>query len=233
MKDRRSTCRGFCLPATFRPQGLATLSTVSSLRSRAGFVSHRQRSWDSPFEAFPSQGVLERLRPRAPTYRFPDPCSRRKRQAGRAGRGSWAFTPLESPWQLITLLAPELLDAPLGFPLLGCSNASLARDFARAPLLHFAAHPTRPANVCFRVSLGLRLAPLRRLSPTRWWEPTSRSNPSRVCAPSRTLVFERPCPPGYVFTSRRAVHCCRQADGPEGAPTALPKPPRLGRRRRA
>jgi hypothetical protein len=36
-------------PTTFRLQGLATLLAGSSLRSRAGFVSHRQRSWDSPF----------------------------------------------------------------------------------------------------------------------------------------------------------------------------------------
>jgi hypothetical protein len=33
----------------FRLQGLITLLTVLSLRCLAGFVSHRQRSWDSPF----------------------------------------------------------------------------------------------------------------------------------------------------------------------------------------
>jgi hypothetical protein len=31
--------------------------TVSSLRFRAGFFSHRQRSWDSPFGAFPTRKV--------------------------------------------------------------------------------------------------------------------------------------------------------------------------------
>ncbi len=36
--------------ATFRPQGLATLSTVSSLGALVGSVSRRQRSWASPFE---------------------------------------------------------------------------------------------------------------------------------------------------------------------------------------
>jgi len=44
-------------PATFRLQGLATLLTVCALRSRAGSVSHRQRSWDSPFGAFASGKV--------------------------------------------------------------------------------------------------------------------------------------------------------------------------------
>jgi hypothetical protein len=46
-RTRGSTCRGFASPATFRPQGLITLSTVSSPRVRAGLVSCRQRSWDS------------------------------------------------------------------------------------------------------------------------------------------------------------------------------------------
>jgi hypothetical protein len=54
-QDRRSTCRGLCLPATFNLQGLATLLVAYSHRSPAGFVSHRQRSWDSPFEAFSSR----------------------------------------------------------------------------------------------------------------------------------------------------------------------------------
>jgi hypothetical protein len=44
MRIRRSTHRGRCLPALFRPQGLVTLSTVSALRIPVGFVSHRQRS---------------------------------------------------------------------------------------------------------------------------------------------------------------------------------------------
>jgi hypothetical protein len=70
LRDRRSTLRGLASPATFRPQGLVTLSTVFSLRTRAGLVSCRQRSWDSPFEAFPSQKVPVRFRPDEPTYRL-------------------------------------------------------------------------------------------------------------------------------------------------------------------
>jgi hypothetical protein len=54
----------------FRLQGLVTLLAVYSLRSLAGFISHRQRSWDSPFEAFSSQEVSERFRWDAPTYCF-------------------------------------------------------------------------------------------------------------------------------------------------------------------
>jgi hypothetical protein len=40
------------LLAKFRLQGLFTLLTAYSLESRAGFVSHRLRSWDSPLRRF-------------------------------------------------------------------------------------------------------------------------------------------------------------------------------------
>jgi hypothetical protein len=63
LKDSRSTGRGPSLPATFRLQGLATLLTVFALESRAGSVSHRQRSWDSPFGGFLSQKVVAVFRP--------------------------------------------------------------------------------------------------------------------------------------------------------------------------
>jgi hypothetical protein len=50
-------CARASQPASFRLQGLATLLTAYSLESRAGFVSHRQRSWDSPFGGFPSRRI--------------------------------------------------------------------------------------------------------------------------------------------------------------------------------
>jgi hypothetical protein len=46
-----------CRPASFHLQGLVTLLAVYTLRSRAGSVSHRPRSWDLPFGAFPSGKV--------------------------------------------------------------------------------------------------------------------------------------------------------------------------------
>jgi len=61
-RNRRSTGRGLCLPATLRPQGLATLSAPCSRRIRAGSVSHRRRSWDLPFGAFPHARLPERFR---------------------------------------------------------------------------------------------------------------------------------------------------------------------------
>jgi hypothetical protein len=50
-----------CPPATFRLQGLVTLLAACSLRGLAGFVSHRQRSWDSPFGGFASHKVSDLL----------------------------------------------------------------------------------------------------------------------------------------------------------------------------
>jgi hypothetical protein len=91
IRNRRSTDRRLCPPATFRLQGLATLLTVSSLRSRAGFVSHRQRSWDSPFGACSLGGypcVSARMSPR--TVSPAGIPSTRGCRAGPAGRGSWA-----------------------------------------------------------------------------------------------------------------------------------------------
>lgn len=93
-RDRRSTCRGACqAPATFRPQGLATLSAAYSLRARAGLLSCRRRSWDSPFGAFSSRKVSAAFPggrthvPFLPSV-FPAP----RRRAGPTGRGFWAFT---------------------------------------------------------------------------------------------------------------------------------------------
>jgi hypothetical protein len=55
---RRSTDRRHSKPATVRVQGLATLVAAFARQIRAGFVSRRQRSWDSPFGAFSFDAVI-------------------------------------------------------------------------------------------------------------------------------------------------------------------------------
>jgi hypothetical protein len=65
-------------PATVRPQGLATLSTAYALATRAGLISCRRRSWDSPFGASVPREVSDRFRKDAPTCRFSPQYSRRK-----------------------------------------------------------------------------------------------------------------------------------------------------------
>jgi hypothetical protein len=149
IRNRRSTSRGLCLPATFRPQGLVTLSTVSALRSRAGFFSRRLRSWDSPFGAFSSRKAVGAF-PHRRTHLPSPPASvttYRSRRLGPAGRGFWAC-PSESPWRPNVCLARRPLEAPLGFSLLGFTRGNLDRDFARSPLSRFTASrspATRPA----------------------------------------------------------------------------------------
>jgi len=99
-RNRRSTSRGLYLPATVRPQGLITLSAAYALRSRAGSISHRRRSWDSPFGAFSFRKVPTAFPPRRThvpfLLSFFRPLTRR---AGPTGRGFWVFTLAEVPCQ--------------------------------------------------------------------------------------------------------------------------------------
>jgi hypothetical protein len=165
MRDRRSTRHGLCLPATFRPQGLITLSTACSLRSRAGSVSHRQRSWDSPFGAFASQKVFVAFpQPKGPPTVSPvdiPSLGRPKAPASSrlAGLRFLGFVPSESPWRPSMGLTCQPLAAPLGFCPSRAFNRSLGRDFAPPPLTRFA-NPTanRRAHRHPRVSIGSRLA---------------------------------------------------------------------------
>jgi hypothetical protein len=150
IRNRRSTSCGLCLPAMFRPQGLVTLSAVSSLRSRAGFLSHRLRSWDSPFGAFSSRKAVRAFPHERTHVPFP-PASvttYRSRRPDPTGRGFWAYPP-ESPWRPTVGLARRPLAAPLGLSLLGFARGSLDRGFARSPLTRFAAPRSpgvRPAS---------------------------------------------------------------------------------------
>jgi len=74
----------------FRLQGLFTLLTVCSLRSLAGSLSHRQRSWDLPFGVILPVGcrhVSARRRPRTVSPAVvPDATVRPARQAAVSGR---------------------------------------------------------------------------------------------------------------------------------------------------
>jgi hypothetical protein len=101
IRRRRSTVRGFWLPAEFRLQGLITLLTVFALRCLAGFVSCRRRSWDSPFEAFSTREVGLRFRSAEPTCRLPaDRCCRRGARSSAAVPRLLGFDPLERTWRV-------------------------------------------------------------------------------------------------------------------------------------
>jgi len=118
MKHRRYASRGRCLPATFRLQGLTTLLAAYSLRRRAGFVSHRLRSWDLPFGAFSSVKVTGRFRlgrthiPLTRRYTLAPECRGRLDKLRFLG-----FNPSKSSWQSDVCLIRRLLVAPLGLTL--------------------------------------------------------------------------------------------------------------------
>jgi len=77
-------------PATFRLQGLATLLTACSLESRAGFVSHRQHSWDSPFGGFTFRQVSTAFSAgKNPLTVVPAVIPPPKRRTGPKGLGFW------------------------------------------------------------------------------------------------------------------------------------------------
>ena len=149
-RDRRSTSRGLAAPATFRPQGLATLSAAYSLRARAGSVSHRRRSWDSPFGAFPSRKVSS-VSPRGWTHvpflppLLPPP----KRRAGPAGRGFWALTLARVPGSRRRIRAPTT----------GCSHGF--RPFRVLATEALASLRPRSSHVLLRRAIIVRRRHLR------------------------------------------------------------------------
>jgi hypothetical protein len=116
MRERRSTSRGFCLPAVFHPQGLTTLPAASSLRTPVGSVSPRRRPWDLPFGAFPSRKVSRRFPLEAPTYRFSHErrLSRWEKHHS-SDRGSWASTLPRVPGRR-TDVSGTPTGCSLGFP---------------------------------------------------------------------------------------------------------------------
>jgi hypothetical protein len=120
MRHRRYAFHERCLLATFCLQGLVTLLAVYSLRSRAGFVSHRPRSWDLPFGAFSSQKVTGRFRLGRTHVPFTRRYTLAPRCRGRLDKPRFlGFDPSESSWQSDVCLIRRPLVAPLGLTLPG------------------------------------------------------------------------------------------------------------------
>jgi len=120
-------------PATFRLQGLITLLAACSLESRASSVSHRRRSWDSPFGGFLSREV-------SPTFRLGRthlPLAQRffRRRSVRPARGASVsgFTPPGIALRPHGVLSRQPPAPPLGFAPLGFVCEGLAPGFPGAP----------------------------------------------------------------------------------------------------
>ena len=165
--------------------------TVYASRSRAGFVSHRRRSWDSPFGAFSSRKESqpfpdEKDPPTVPPVGIP--CTE---VWGRLDEPQFLGLSFRESLATEVCLAHRPLDAPLGFSLLGCLSKCLGRDFARPPLSRFASRAGRPAT-CASESRSA-LAPPK--PSQRQAADAGSGNPFRVLAPAATSTFKRP-PPG-------------------------------------
>ena len=157
-------------PASFRPQGLVALSAVWSLRNRAGFVSHRRRSWDLPFGDFSSREVSGCFQPDGPTYRFPSPFSRH-RSTGPADEAPVSgLRPVSRvPCNVTCDEHAGCRILPWIFSLPGLRSESLVQDFARTPLARLAGSfpkghlseerqpPSNQAGLRLRVSIDSHL----------------------------------------------------------------------------
>jgi hypothetical protein len=101
--------------ATFRLQGLATLLTAYSLESRAGFLSHRQRSWDSPFGGLILPGGFRAFRLGYTHVPFGPAVSSaaRRRRTGPQGSDFWVLASRKCR-PIVRGFKPTTADASLG-----------------------------------------------------------------------------------------------------------------------
>jgi len=185
--------------------------TAYALRSRAGFVSHRQRSWDSPFGAFflakGTRAITARMSPSAvlPSGDTSTRGTGPARSAAAFGispfRESLAIRQSVSPparWMLPWVLA---FQGPSSTALPEPSPGLLSRALQTWRLLALPAGAPE-----YRSAFD---PPLRLLAPKH---PGGRSSPRRLCAPAQSRTFRRETHLGYGFTSHCVVHCCRPAN---------------------
>jgi hypothetical protein len=205
---RRSTFRRLYGPATFRPQGLVTLSAAYSLRALAGFFSRRRRSWDSPFGAFSARKVSAAF-PRRNTHLpflppvFPSRTSRVRPAQWAAASGVRPFRESLAP---AAGLVRRPLVAPLGFTLLGLSDEGLA---GLHPGSSHALRDHRPHDRRRPAPRSINRLSLRLIRPpelTSGVEETALSGFLHQCDPGHSNA---PAPGLSLFTSCRFVHHCR------------------------
>jgi len=138
-------------PATFRPQGLVTLSAVYALRARAGLVSYRRRSWDFALRSFLLPEGTDRVSAGVnPPTVSPVGAPALLRWAGPTGRGSWAFTLPGVPGDRHRISAASA-GCSLGLhPLRACGSRRRTgfRPRSSHALQQMASRPTAGASEC-------------------------------------------------------------------------------------
>lgn len=199
-RPRGSTSHGFCLPAMFRPQGLATLSTVYSPQGPVGSVSRQRRSWASPFGACPPRRYPHVAAREHPPTVLASVETDAEAPARPPGPRFLGFDPPASSCRAGLCLARRHAEAPLGFSLPGHSGDGLVPDFAGTPHTRLAISCTKPEAACAS----------EYQSTVAWSDPLGMqalchgpNSPLRVSAPLELPTIRAPDVPGYGFTSRR------------------------------
>ena len=132
--------RALPAPATVRLQGLVPLLAAFARRVRAGLVSCRQRSWDSPFGVFSSRKVSGAFRPGRTHIPFLRPLYQSPR--GERPARSAAVSGLR-PFREFLAVAAGLARGdrrilPWVFPLQGFDGSGIGQAFTQPPLTRFA-----------------------------------------------------------------------------------------------
>jgi hypothetical protein len=164
--------------------------TAYSFRARVGSVSPRQRSWDSPFGAFPSRKVSAAFPPGSTHLPFSSPVTPSPKRTTRPDKPRLlGFDPFESPLRSGVCLAHRFAGGSLGFcPFQGILARALNRDPSRSPLTRFRRPlPEGKADWRPRVSIGTRLAS----SASGGESKRGQDDPHRVPAPVRSCTFGR------------------------------------------
>jgi hypothetical protein len=159
-RSRRSTCRELAGLTPLRLQGLVTLLTAFSLRNLVGSVSHRQRSWDSPFGAFSPDRYSTRFHIKSTHLPFHPPLFPDAEAPDRPDRPRLlGLHPDRRPERTPMGLASAPPGNSRGVPPSRACREDLDQDFARSPLTRFVARTTNgSANRRPRVSISLRFA---------------------------------------------------------------------------
>jgi CHASE1-domain containing sensor protein len=99
MRDSAIHCSRAFQAHSVRLQGLVTLMAAFARRTRAGFLSRRQRSWELPFGAFSFDAVTGAFPPGLTHLPFVPSVNAPHgwRGAGPTGRGFWVLTRVGSP----------------------------------------------------------------------------------------------------------------------------------------
>ncbi len=182
--------RGHPCAARFRLQGLLTLVAACSHRTRAGLISSRQRSWDLPFRAFPSNRVIGAFPPDRACVPFLLPVHHPGCPGGPAREAAASRF-----WPLPECLAPDrVISAAVagGSPGLHPSRALQTRPSpVPPPAPSHALRDSTPGGAETRAPQSLNQPHPGPTRPFAIWNDRGSGDPQRVPAPARSRAFAR------------------------------------------